>query len=309
MTDDTRMTTTGLGPLAAALAKAQAQFPSISRDREVTVQTKTGGKYTFRYAPLDTILAAVRAPMSTNGLAISQLLDGPDLVTLLMHESGAIIEGRTMIPREPGANVQQLGSAITYLRRYAIQAILGIASEEGDDDGNAAAGNKVTRQRAEREPASASAAQAADDPDDAAAREYERSRRPDGGIAQTAAPAGPVPTGVCGWGLEKAGHMTLCLLPLGPNGAPHDGKHSWDAQKAGGRLVRPNDPRGAEAPWNVTPASTATPVCGAMGPYGEPCVKPRTHTAYHESAGGTWPFNWTPADVAEPAVADLRTRA
>lgn len=132
-----------VGALAGALAKAQAAYPTITRSREVTVQTRTGGKYTFKYAPLDTILEAVRAPLSKNGLAITQLLDGPDLVTVLLHESGATLTARSPLPHTDGDTVQQLGSAITYLRRYALQAILGIASEE-DDDGNAASGNTAT---------------------------------------------------------------------------------------------------------------------------------------------------------------------
>ena len=131
----------GYGALAAALAKAQAAFPAISRDKEVTVQTKAGGSYKFKYAPLDAILAAVRAPLAANGLAIVQLLDEDMLVTSLLHESGAILSGRTPIPQTEG--VQAYGSAITYLRRYAIQALLGVAAEE-DDDGNRAAGNDAT---------------------------------------------------------------------------------------------------------------------------------------------------------------------
>lgn len=137
------MSAPAMGSLAGALAKAQAQFPSIPRDREVTVQMKTGGSYKFKYAPLDTILSAVRKPLSDNGLAITQLLDGTDLVTVLLHESGGTLEGRWPIPHNNGDTVQNLGSAITYLRRYALQAILGIASEE-DDDGNAASGNHAT---------------------------------------------------------------------------------------------------------------------------------------------------------------------
>lgn len=129
-----------LGPLVAALAKAQTQFAPVTKDKTVTVQTKTGGSYKFSYAPLDTILAAVRGPLSKNGLVLVQTLDDGALVTSLLHESGASISGRMALP---GTNdIQGLGSAITYLRRYAIQAVLGIAAEE-DDDGNRAAGNKA----------------------------------------------------------------------------------------------------------------------------------------------------------------------
>ena len=133
---------TTYGALAAALAKAQSSFPAISRDKEVTVQTKTGGKYTFKYAPLDSILAAVRGPLAENGLTLSQLLDGDDLVTMLLHKDGQTITGRFPLPQVEGSTIQNLGSAITYLRRYSIQAILGIAAEE-DDDGNRAAGNMI----------------------------------------------------------------------------------------------------------------------------------------------------------------------
>lgn len=131
-----------LGPLATALAKAQASFPAIARDKTVRVETRTGGSYTFKYAPLDSILAAVRTPLADNGLAISQLLDGHDLVTMLLHKDGATLTGRVPLPRSDGDTVQALGSAITYLRRYSLQAMLGIAAEE-DDDGNRASGNTV----------------------------------------------------------------------------------------------------------------------------------------------------------------------
>lgn len=129
------------GALAAALAKAQAAFPPIPREKTVTVATKTGGSYSFKYAPLDSILSATRKPLTDNGLAILQLLDEDVLVTSLLHSSGAILSGRTPIPASEG--IQAYGSAITYLRRYAITALLGIAAEE-DDDGNAAAGNRAT---------------------------------------------------------------------------------------------------------------------------------------------------------------------
>ena len=119
------------GSLAGALAKAQLAFPPIVRDKEVAVRS-----YSYKYAPLDAILAAVREPLASNGLAIAQLLEGADLVTLLLHESGSTLTARTPLP--PWEGVQQYGSMVTYIRRYALTAMLGIATED-DDDGEAAA--------------------------------------------------------------------------------------------------------------------------------------------------------------------------
>jgi hypothetical protein len=125
--------------LNEALAKAQAAFPVIGRERTVTVETKTGARYTFSYAPLDVILPKIQPVLAANGLSVTQLLDhGPALRTELRHASGETI-GATFPFRMP-ESPQALGSLITYLRRYAIVALLGLATE-ADDDGNVAAGN------------------------------------------------------------------------------------------------------------------------------------------------------------------------
>src|ERR1041385_7580913 len=101
-----------LGALAAALAKAQAEFPVVAKSREVTVRTQGGQSYSFVYAPLDTILAATRGPLTKNGLALTQLLIGGELVTRLLHTSGGVLESRLAVPQ--GGRMQELGSAITY---------------------------------------------------------------------------------------------------------------------------------------------------------------------------------------------------
>jgi hypothetical protein len=145
-----------LGPLAAALAKAQTDFPTVKRDKKVTVQKKAGGSYSFNYAPLDSILNAVRAPLAANGLVVVQILDDGALVTSLIHDSGAILSGRLDLPAVD--DIQAFGSAITYLRRYAIQAMLGIAAED-DDDGHRAAGNTVSPRRHETDDEGAAEAQ------------------------------------------------------------------------------------------------------------------------------------------------------
>lgn len=124
--------------LAVALVKAQADFGTVKRDKKVTVKTKTGGSYSFAYAPLESILEAVRKPLADNGLVVVQMLDDGGLTTLLLHESGERLGGTVGLPATD--DIQGFGSAITYLRRYAIQALLGIAAEE-DDDGNRASGH------------------------------------------------------------------------------------------------------------------------------------------------------------------------
>lgn len=134
MTDD-------IGALAGALAKAQSGFAPVKRDKTVTVQKKTGGSYSFKYAPLESVLDAVRQPLADNGLVVVQVLDAGNLVTSLIHESGAVLTGSVPIP--PGGDIKELGSAITYLRRYALQALLGIAAED-DDDGSRAVGDTST---------------------------------------------------------------------------------------------------------------------------------------------------------------------
>lgn len=129
-----------IGALAAALAKAQAAFPAVVKDKHVKITTKTGGSYEFDYAPLDSILEATRKPLTENGLAVIQMLDEGSLITSIIHEGGGIVSGRVDLP--PTEDIKGLGSAITYLRRYAIQAALGIAAED-DDDGSAATGDGI----------------------------------------------------------------------------------------------------------------------------------------------------------------------
>jgi hypothetical protein len=129
------------GAIAVALAKAQGSFGQVKKDKKVKVTTKSGSSYEFSYAPLESILDAVREPLAENGIVIVQMLDAGDLVTMMLHESGESITGRAPLP--PSPDIQGMGSAVTYLRRYAIQAMLGIAAED-DDDGNRAAGNQAT---------------------------------------------------------------------------------------------------------------------------------------------------------------------
>ena len=134
--------------LNTALAEAQGAFPAISKDRTVTVRPKTSAPYSYSYATLSGILAAVRPALKANGLALVQLLEddgrGTCLRTELRHAGGAVLAASFPLPQVP-PDPQALGSLLTYLRRYAITAILGIAADE-DDDGAAAKAPDAAKQ-------------------------------------------------------------------------------------------------------------------------------------------------------------------
>lgn len=147
----------GNAALFAALAKAQGAMKNPERNRTVTVKTSSGPSYTFDYATLDNIIDTARKALSDNGIAVSQCLERDQngasvLITRLLHAEGGVLVNEMPVtlpqPDERGRQprIQELGSVITYARRYALCAILNIAAEE-DDDG-AAGESRDTKARA-----------------------------------------------------------------------------------------------------------------------------------------------------------------
>jgi hypothetical protein len=120
---------------ATALAAAQAEMPPIEKKRSVTVRTDKGS-YSYSYADLADIFAAVRPVLAKHELAVTQdvqIQDGKVLCyTMIWHSSG---ESHSFGPvtLNAGSTPQNAGSAITYARRYGLSAALGIATEEDDD--------------------------------------------------------------------------------------------------------------------------------------------------------------------------------
>lgn len=107
---------------------------------ETIKKTADNPFFKSKYAPLTEILPAIQLPLSEAGLVFSQFPDGDSLTTILMHpESGEFIEASYNL--HPKAfDPQNIGSALTYARRYALCAILALNVDE-DDDGNKASGN------------------------------------------------------------------------------------------------------------------------------------------------------------------------
>lgn len=121
--------------LAKALAKAQAAIEPATKSSE-------NPHFRSKYADLSSVWAACRKPLTDNGLSVVQMpVDAPTpgsvaLTTLLLHTSGEYISSTVSAPLTK-QDAQGIGSALTYLRRYALSAIIGVVADD-DDDGNAA---------------------------------------------------------------------------------------------------------------------------------------------------------------------------
>jgi hypothetical protein len=122
-----------INELATALAKAQAKIEGATKD-------KTNPHFRSSYADLASVWDACRSALTSNGLSVSQTAGASEdgrvrVTTILMHSSGQwLCDDLVMKPVKD--DPQGVGSCITYARRYALAAIVGVAPE--DDDGNAA---------------------------------------------------------------------------------------------------------------------------------------------------------------------------
>lgn len=141
VTGETFSSSIVIGKLAEALAKAQGAIHGAKKDANNPF-------FHSKYADLASVWEACREPLSKNGLAIIQLPGSTEagmfVDTILTHSTGEWISSRLfMTPVQDSP--QGIGSAITYARRYGLQAMVGIAPE--DDDGNAASNPKAIETR------------------------------------------------------------------------------------------------------------------------------------------------------------------
>lgn len=147
-----------INELATALAKAQSEMRPVIKD-------STNPFYNSKYADLSSVWEACRDPLSKNGLSVIQTTQCDcdremTLITTLAHSSGQWIKSHTPVyipkegvveldkwgkPKKPN-RLHQIGSALTYLRRYALSCIIGISSDE-DDDANCLTENSVKNRK------------------------------------------------------------------------------------------------------------------------------------------------------------------
>lgn len=135
--------------LSKALVKFHSMVGRIKKDSDNPF-------YKSKYAPLDEIIHITKKPLSECGLIIIQMpTDEHCLTTMLVHESGEYIlssfyckptSSKVVLDRMDNDYIfkditpQNVGSNITYMRRYAYQSILSLSIGDKDDDGNIASG-------------------------------------------------------------------------------------------------------------------------------------------------------------------------
>ena len=123
-------TSQDIGALCAALSKAQSEIKNPPLDSK-------NPHYGNRYASLAAHLEAARTPLAKQELTLTQHLgytDGRVCVTsLLSHSSGQWMRSTVAMPLWEKAKAQDLGSIVTYLRRYAIASLLMLTGEEDED--------------------------------------------------------------------------------------------------------------------------------------------------------------------------------
>lgn len=133
-----------INELIGALIKVQAVLESAAKEN-------VNSHFKSKYADLTSIWEACKEPLTKNGFAVTQVVEGNKsdmyLTTWLMHTSGQWMRSRIpLLPEKPGS--QPLGSAITYARRYALAAIVGVCSD--DDDGEKAMGRTGKETKSEK---------------------------------------------------------------------------------------------------------------------------------------------------------------
>jgi len=127
----------------ASLAKA---LSIVQGKMTYAIKDSANPFFKSKYADLESVWDACRSRLAENGLAVMQFpglysdLDkSMSLTTILTHVSGEWISQEMSVPvTKPDA--QGAGSCLTYMRRYALAAVVGVV--QADDDGNAASSPK-----------------------------------------------------------------------------------------------------------------------------------------------------------------------
>lgn len=128
-----------------AMTGFQADCPVIGKTRTARIESRTGGSYTYRYAPLEVIVAAVSPILHRYGLSYrfdTRFEDNPPaqhVICTVTHVQGHSESSEFRSPVDSSARMnvmQQSAAAQTYAKRYALVNALGILTGDEDNDGH-----------------------------------------------------------------------------------------------------------------------------------------------------------------------------
>jgi len=136
--------------IAAALLKAQ-------RDIGHVLKAADNPYYKSHYADLTAVIDSVKDPLNKNGIAFLQAVDSdnegkPVIDTILLHESGQYLSTITPVFCKKPDDPQAFGSGVTYSKRYALQAILGLPTEDDDAEKATDRGSEQRKPAAHKAP-------------------------------------------------------------------------------------------------------------------------------------------------------------
>ncbi len=139
--------TAEIGEWAKAMSEFKKEVPSIPKN----------GKGQFgAYMLLDDLIESVTPLLAKHNLFFTQDIAGTEMVTSILHSSGQFRVSKSplqsMIGNKGTNNLQQLGAAITYLKRYTLSAILGISADTDDDGASGKNTQQSSKPKTEKKP-------------------------------------------------------------------------------------------------------------------------------------------------------------
>jgi hypothetical protein len=127
-----------INEIATALAKAQGEIKPAPKN-------SNNPHYRSAYSSIADIWETIRKPLCGNGITVLQDVQtidkGVSVITRLIHSSGQWVEFGPLCVPMAKQDAQGTGSAISYGKRYALCAAVGVVSGEEDDDGEEACSN------------------------------------------------------------------------------------------------------------------------------------------------------------------------
>lgn len=155
MTERACDSTKAAATIHAALLAFQQEVEAIPKSRTATIETTNGTSYSYHYADLADIMAVIRPLLVKHGLAVTQDVQGDGervgVSTTLIHKSGQTLASSVLWLKTSG-KARDAGAAVTYARRYSLSALLGLVTEDDDENVLGHVEHRMTHEAREMSP-------------------------------------------------------------------------------------------------------------------------------------------------------------